>query len=69
MCSSDLVALLEGSGSTTHADVVALNAGALAWAAGVAPTLKDATQLARAALDGGGCIRRLTRLVELSHGA
>ncbi|PYP43156.1 MAG: anthranilate phosphoribosyltransferase [Gemmatimonadetes bacterium] len=64
-----LVALLEGSGSTTHADVVALNAGALAWAAGVAPTLKDGTQLARAALDGGGCARRLTRLAELSHGA
>ena len=62
-------ALLEGSGSTTHADVVALNAGALAWAAGVAPTLKDGTQLARAALDGGGCARRLTRLAELSHGA
>ncbi|HEV8357948.1 MAG TPA: anthranilate phosphoribosyltransferase [Gemmatimonadales bacterium] len=64
-----LVALLEGKGLPTHADAVALNAGALVWAIGKAPTLKDATRLAREALDGGGCIRRLTRLVDLSNGA
>src|ERR1051326_7963454 len=64
-----LVALLEGAGSPTHADVVALNAGALAWVGDPAPSLKEATRLARGALDGGGCIQRLTRLVELSHGA
>jgi anthranilate phosphoribosyltransferase len=64
-----LVALLEGKGSSTHADAVALNAGTLAWAVGKAATIKEATRLAREALDGGGCIRRLSRLVELSHGA
>jgi anthranilate phosphoribosyltransferase len=64
-----LVALLEGKGSSTHADVVALNAGTLAWAVGKAATIKEATRLAREALDGGGCIRRLNRLVEVSHGA
>ena len=64
-----LVGLLGGKGSTTHADAVALNAGTLLWAVGKAATLKEATRRARAALDGGGCLRRLTRLAELSHGA
>lgn len=64
-----LTALLEGKGPPTHADAVALNAGALAWATGTAPTLRQGTRLARQALDGGSCARRLSRLVELSHGA
>lgn len=64
-----LTGLLEGKGSATHADAVALNAGTLAWAVGKAATLKEGTRLAREALDGGDCIRRLSRLVELSHGA
>jgi anthranilate phosphoribosyltransferase len=64
-----LTALLEGKGPPTHADAVALNAGALAWVTGTAPTLRKATRLARQALDGGSCARRLSRLAELSHGA
>ena len=64
-----LVALLEGKGPPAHADAVALNVGALAWAVGRAPTLRQGTRLARQALDGGGGARRLARLVELSRGA
>lgn len=64
-----LLALLEGKGSAAHADAVALNAGALAWATGQAATLRAAVRLARDAIDGGGCRSRLDRLVELSHGA
>jgi anthranilate phosphoribosyltransferase len=64
-----LTGLLEGKGAAAHADAVALNAGVLAWATGIAPTLRQATRLARQALDGGGGARRLSRLIELSHGA
>ena len=64
-----LLTLLEGRGTAAHADAVALNAGTLAWAVGRAGTLREAVQLARQALDGGGCLQRLERLVELSHGA
>lgn len=64
-----LTALLEGKGPPAHADAVALNVGVLAWAVGSAPTLRQGTRLARQALDGGSCIRRLSRLAEVSHGA
>jgi anthranilate phosphoribosyltransferase len=64
-----LIRLLEGRGDPAHADAVALNAGALGWAVGKAPTLKRAVAEARAVLDGGGAARRLTRLAELSRHA
>lgn len=64
-----LLELLSGKGKATHADAVAINAGVLAWATGLAPTVRDGSRLARQALDGGGCERRLSRLVEMSHGA
>lgn len=64
-----LFTLLQGRGHGTHADAVALNAGTLAWILELAPTLRDAVALARGALAGGGAARRLSRLVELSHGA
>ena len=64
-----LTSRLEGKGDDTHADAVALNAGTLAWILGLRPTLRDATGMARAALAGGGAARRLSRLIELSHGA
>lgn len=64
-----LLTLLAGKGSQAHADAVALNAGTLAWATGQAPTLRDAVRRAGDALAGGGGLRRLERLVELSHGA
>jgi anthranilate phosphoribosyltransferase len=63
-----LLELLGGKGAPAHADAVALNAGVLAWAMGIAPTLRHATRLARQALDGGGAAVRLGRLAERSHG-
>lgn len=64
-----LTGLLAGRGAAAHADAVALNAGTLAWAVGLAPMLRDAVRLAREALAGGGALRRLELLAELSHGA
>jgi len=64
-----LLQLLEGKGRRAQGDAVALNAGVLAWATGFAPTLRQATRLARQALDGGGAAVKLGRLVERSHGA
>ena len=64
-----LVTLLEGQGPAEHREMVALNAGAVAWIAGKAATLADGVGLALSALAGGGGARRLTRWVELSHGA
>ncbi len=64
-----LSTLLEGRGHGTHADAVALNAGTLAWILEFRPTLRESVGLAREALAGGGGARRLSRLVELSHGA
>ena len=64
-----LVALLSGRGAPAHRDAVALNVGVLAWATGVAPTIRQGARLARQALDGGGAARRLSLLAELSHGA
>jgi anthranilate phosphoribosyltransferase len=61
--------LLGGHGNPIHADAVALNAGTLAWMTGTAPSFRIGVRRARQALDGGGCARRLARLVELSHGA
>ena len=64
-----LLELLEGKGRPAQGDAVALNAGVLAWATGMAPTLRQATRMARQALDGGGAAIRLRRLAERSHGA
>ena len=64
-----LLALLEGRGSPTHTDAVALNAGTLAWATGRAASFRDGVRLAREALGGGGGARRLARLVEVSRSA
>jgi anthranilate phosphoribosyltransferase len=64
-----LLELLEGKGGPAQSDAVALNAGVLAWVTGMAPTLRQATRMARQALDGGGAAVRLGRLAERSHGA
>jgi anthranilate phosphoribosyltransferase len=64
-----LLELLGGKGRPAQADAVAFNAGVLAWATGMAPTLREATRRARQALDGGGAAGRLGRLAESSHGA
>lgn len=60
--------LLAGEGDQPHRDAVALNAGALAWIAGLAETLADGVTLAGAAIDRGGAADRLARWVELSRG-
>jgi anthranilate phosphoribosyltransferase len=64
-----LLELLSGKGRSSHADAVAINVGVLAWATGRASTIRRGSRLARQALDGGGGARRLSRLVEMSHGA
>lgn len=61
--------LLEGTGSRTHVDAVALNAGTLGWVLGKAPTLRKAVSEAREVVLGGGAARRLARLAEASHRA
>lgn len=64
-----LADLLAGRGKPAYEDVVALNTGALAWIFGRCPDLVSATRLAREALRSGGCLKRLERFAELSHGA
>ena len=64
-----LAALLAGHGTEIHADAVALNAGTLAFVTGRVETLREGVREARAALDSGRCARRLTALVEVSHGS
>lgn len=63
-----LLGVLEGRGEPARRDAVALNAGALLWVTGRAPTLAEGVSRAREALAGGGAARRLSRWVELSHG-
>ena len=64
-----LRSVLAGKGSPTHRDAVALNAGTLVWAVGLAQSLREAVARGREALAGGGALRRMERLAELSHGA
>ncbi len=59
--------LLEGKGSDAYADAVAVNAGALAWIAGRAASLREGAATARETIAGGGAIRRLDRWAEISH--
>ncbi len=60
--------LLAGEGDDAHVDAVSLNAGALAWITGHAPTLAEGATMAREALRSGRVATRLARWVELSHG-
>lgn len=53
---------------SAYADAVALNAGALLWAARRANTLADGCARARAALASGHALRRLERAVEIGRG-
>jgi anthranilate phosphoribosyltransferase len=48
-------------------DIVALNAGAAIYASGVAPSLADGVEQARAALANGAARARLEELVRVSH--
>lgn len=64
-----LDSVLRGEGNTSYRDAVALNAGALLWAAGVAPDLKGGCEQALQALCDGTAYGRLELLRRLSHGA
>jgi anthranilate phosphoribosyltransferase len=62
-----LRALLDGRGSGSEQDIVALNAGALLMTAGLAATLKEGVVLAADTLASGAAGRLLTRFVEVSN--
>jgi anthranilate phosphoribosyltransferase len=49
-------------------DVVVLNAAAVLWAAGTAPSLPAAREAAEAAIDGGAAAAKLTQLAARSRG-
>jgi anthranilate phosphoribosyltransferase len=63
-----LAALLHGRGTEGDAGVVALNAGALLWAAGVAPSFADGVAQASDAMSSGRAGQVLDRFVEASNG-
>jgi anthranilate phosphoribosyltransferase len=60
-------AVLEGKGAEAETDVVALNAGALLFTAGLAATLAEGTAQALDALRSGAAYQRLVRFVEVTH--
>ncbi len=64
-----LRALLAGDAPEAHNAAVALNAGAIAWVAGHAPTLSDGVDEALRVLATGELNDRLDHLAEVSHGA
>jgi anthranilate phosphoribosyltransferase len=63
-----LATLLHGQGSDADAQVVALNAGALLWVAGLAPNFRDGAQQALESMAEGSAGKTLDRFVEASHG-
>lgn len=63
-----LRALLSGKGPAAHANAVALNAGALLWAAGLETTLKDGAARALEALQSGAAAQRLDAFVAATRG-
>ncbi|TFI57454.1 anthranilate phosphoribosyltransferase [Sphingomonas parva] len=60
-------AVLEGRGDEAETDVVALNAGALLFTAGLAATLGEGAGLALEALRSGAAYRRLVDYVEVTN--
>lgn len=60
--------LLHGRGSQADAQVVALNAGALLWVAGKAPSFREGAEQALACMADGGAGATLDRFVEASRG-
>jgi anthranilate phosphoribosyltransferase len=63
-----LAALLKGRGAAAETDVVALNAGALLFTAGIAETLREAVALAFDTLASGEPYRRVEALAEVTNG-
>ena len=60
-------ALLTGRGSAAEVDAVALNAGALLFAAGRAPGLAEAVAAAKETIGSGAAYQRLEKLVEITN--
>jgi anthranilate phosphoribosyltransferase len=63
-----LTDLLHGAGSDADLQVVAINAGALLWIAGVASDFRDGANRARQAMADGAAGSTLDRFVEASRG-
>ena len=63
-----LKALLQGRGTRTEKQAVAINAGALLFTAGKAATLADGAALALDILASGAAHERLEALVAISNG-
>jgi anthranilate phosphoribosyltransferase len=64
-----LESLLAGDSDGARRDAVALNAGAVAWIAGVAPGLRRGVAMAHDAIASGYAATRFSRWAELSHAA
>ncbi len=60
--------LFEGRGKPAHAEAAALNAGALSFIFGKAPSIKDGVLHALDVISSGGCAARLEKLKEVSNG-
>jgi anthranilate phosphoribosyltransferase len=63
-----LKALLGGGGSQAERQAVALNAGALLWTAGRAPSFREGAAHALHLIDSGGAGRTLAAFVEATNG-
>jgi anthranilate phosphoribosyltransferase len=59
-------AILGGENGARH-DVIAANAGAACYVAGLAPTIRDGVELARESLRGGGASEKLEQLIAVSN--
>lgn len=64
-----LFTVLSGKGSRAHTQAVALNAGALLWISGKAPSFKAGVLQAQEIIHSGRAVERLRRFVECSRGA
>jgi anthranilate phosphoribosyltransferase len=62
------VAILRGFCNDAHKDLLLINAGHFLYVAGKAATRKEATEMARAAVDDGQAIEKLRQWVEVSEG-
>lgn len=60
--------VLAGKGSLAMTEMVAINAGAALWIAGIKESLETATSLAKEAILDGAAYSRLTKVQEFYHG-
>jgi len=60
--------ILDGSITDAKRDVVLLNAGAAALAAGIVDDLQAGIDLARETIDNGNALKKLNQLIEMSQG-